>query len=393
MIVFENDGEIDARLISSFGVNVKESENPIGFFGTGLKYALAVLLRTEHKVVLQSGTTQHTFSLSDATIRGKRFDFVALDGSPLGFTTELGKTWEVWMAYRELACNAMDEGGVACHMTREPAPVEGKTRVIVCGGAFESVHADRHLYLLDGKPDFKLDQMEIQRRPSHAYFYRGVRIQGFGAQSLYTYNDLQKLDLTEDRTAKSQWEPMYRIARAVSKADDAAFIRDVLLANENTMEHDLDYDGWSFTVSDTFLSVVGDLVLNHVKDINESAFAVWKKKTAQTTKPTEITPSIVQQKTLSKAVAFCAKIGFHIDSYPVKLVESLGEGVLGLAHEQTIFIAERAFELGGTKQVASTLIEEYIHLKRGYADCTREMQSYLFDKVVSLGEELTGEPL
>ena len=46
MIVFENPGEIDIRSISTFGVSVKEGDNPIGFFGTGLKYAIVVLLRT-----------------------------------------------------------------------------------------------------------------------------------------------------------------------------------------------------------------------------------------------------------------------------------------------------------------------------------------------------------
>ena len=37
MIVFENPGEIDVAAISTFGVSVKETDNPIGFFGTGLK--------------------------------------------------------------------------------------------------------------------------------------------------------------------------------------------------------------------------------------------------------------------------------------------------------------------------------------------------------------------
>jgi len=47
MITFENDGEIDLRAISQFGINVKTGDSPIGFFGTGLKYALAVLMREE----------------------------------------------------------------------------------------------------------------------------------------------------------------------------------------------------------------------------------------------------------------------------------------------------------------------------------------------------------
>src|ERR1700733_12022356 len=50
MIVFENYGEIEIDAITTFGVSVKEGPNPIGFFGTGLKYAVAVLLRHGCKV-------------------------------------------------------------------------------------------------------------------------------------------------------------------------------------------------------------------------------------------------------------------------------------------------------------------------------------------------------
>lgn len=43
--------------------------------------------------------------------------------------------------------------------------------------------------------------------------------------------------------------------------------------------------------------------------------------------------------------------------------------------------------------LASTLIEEYLHLRHGWHDLTRELQNFLFDKLVSLGEEIAGEPL
>lgn len=55
MILFQNPGEIDLLSIASFGVSVKEGENPIGFFGTGLKYAIAVLLRTGHRITVMTG--------------------------------------------------------------------------------------------------------------------------------------------------------------------------------------------------------------------------------------------------------------------------------------------------------------------------------------------------
>ena len=57
MVVFENTGEIDILSISSFGVSVKEGDSPIGFFGTGLKYAIAVLLRHNQKITAYCGLT------------------------------------------------------------------------------------------------------------------------------------------------------------------------------------------------------------------------------------------------------------------------------------------------------------------------------------------------
>src|ERR1700676_3943518 len=95
-VVFENPGEIDAAAIATFGVSVKESDNPIGFFGTGLKYALAILLRTGHKVSIQSGERAHAFSLQEVTIRSFPFSVVCMDGAPMGFTDAVGKTWVVW---------------------------------------------------------------------------------------------------------------------------------------------------------------------------------------------------------------------------------------------------------------------------------------------------------
>ena len=69
------------------------------------------------------------------------------------------------------------------------------------------------------------------------------------------------------------------------------------------------------------------------------------------------------------------------------------DGTLGLAHDDTIWLSERAFEIGGSKQLAATLIEEFLHLRHGWQDCTRELQNYLLEKLVSLGEELQGAPL
>ena len=44
-VSFKSNGLIDPLCITTIGVSVNESENPIGFFGTGLKYAIAIRQR------------------------------------------------------------------------------------------------------------------------------------------------------------------------------------------------------------------------------------------------------------------------------------------------------------------------------------------------------------
>lgn len=399
MIVFENPGEIDIRSISTFGVSVKEGDNPIGFFGTGLKYAIAVLLRTGHRITIMSGEDVVQFGIDKTVVRGQEFDFVTMkvnDGSatPIGFTTELGKQWELWMAYREIACNCKDEGGQGRHEHYMVDPEPGKTLLIVQGDAFESVFAQSHRFILEDQPMFKTGTLEVRNRPGGSFFYRGVRVAELRANALFTYNELSKMELTEDRTVKDQWTIGHRIATGVLRATDKPFIRAVITADSESLEGRLDFHGWGVPATAEFLEIVGDCVADRAIKVNASALKVWQDSTKQEFAPREITLTHVQQKSMDKALEFCERIGFKIlGAYPISVVESLGDGYLGMAKDQKIYIAERVLHLGGTKQLASTLIEEYLHLRHGWADMTRELQSFLFDKLVSLGEELTGEPL
>jgi hypothetical protein len=399
MIVFENAGEIDVLAISTFGVSAKEGDSPIGFFGTGLKYAIAVLLREGVSITIYSGRDVIEFDVLADNMRGKKFDFVrmSVDGGnpqPIGFTTELGKQWEMWMAYREIACNCKDENGRTYRANDWPAPETGKTKIIVKGASFEEVHAKSHFYILEDQPQFTIDDIEVRSRPGTGFYYRGVRVHEFGQSGLFTYNDLSTVELTEDRTVKDQYVPAYHVARAILQSSDRLFLRQVLIADENTFEGHLDFHGWGVSPSAEFLSVTGDCMADRMLKVNRTAMKVWKDATKKNFTPREINLTAVQRMSLERALDFCERIGFQIrGSYPIKFVESLGEGGLGLAQDETIFIAERVLHMGGTKQLASTLIEEYVHLRHGWKDMTRELQTFLFDKLVSVGEELVGSPL
>lgn len=394
MIVFENPGEIDVAAISTFGVSVKEGDSPIGFFGTGLKYALAILLRNRHKVSILSGINRFDFATATTVIRGEQFDVVQMNDQKLGFTTQVGKTWEMWMAYRELYCNARDEHGSSYVSQNFPQAVSGHTFVVVHGAGIEAAHAERSQFFLEDKPDFVVDTMELRDRESVSFFYRGVKVSPTYRKAMLTYNESLKMDLTEDRTVKNAYEVSYRAARALVKLKNIGVIRRVLTAPKDSFEGALDFHGWGLSPSEEFLNVIGELVNDGISNVNDTARKLWEDKRGADFTPRELRLTPVQVRTLDRALDFCGQIGFPIrGAYPISVVESLGKDTLGLAKDGCIYVAERAFQVGGAKQVSATLIEEFAHLRYGYKDCTREMQNWLFEKMVSIGEELVGEPV
>lgn len=397
-VIFENPGEIDPVMIRTFGVSVKEGDNPIGFFGTGLKYALAILLRTGHEISIQTGERTLAFGRTEHIIRSQPFNLITMDGDPLGFTDAVGKTWEVWMAYRELYCNCKDEGGTVFVADDLPEAKPGFTRVVVKGDEFRTQHENRSIFILIGEPFLKLDGCEVHQGESRGVFYRGMLVHRFpNAQvSRFTYNMTRHVDLTEDRTAKHPSFLPMQLAADILGAEDETFIRELLALDNKYFEHHFDFrDAGVWGVAKpgvAFLNTVETLARDRAARTNVSAMVRYKQ-----VKRAELTPDTtqlrgVEAEILERAVAFAKKLGFNVEQYPLVVTDTLGAGILGMAEGERIYISRRAFMMG-TKTVAGTLIEEHIHLKHGLGDETRDMQNFLIDRLVSLGEEMQGTPL
>ena len=111
MISLKNPGLLEIDLITTMGAHVKESDSYLGRFGTGMKYAIAVLLRDNIDFDLYIGENRYEFYTESVTLRGKEFKKCFMrgpaDSVPLGFTTDLGRDWKPWMAYRELFTNCV----------------------------------------------------------------------------------------------------------------------------------------------------------------------------------------------------------------------------------------------------------------------------------------------
>ena len=388
MIVFTNKGTLDKRSITTFGVSSKENESAIGYFGTGLKYAIAILLREGCRITIYTGGEKLEFTSRKERIRVNDFEIVLMNNAPMAFTTELGKKWSLWQAFRELYCNAIDEGGYVSSSSK-PCDANGDTVIVVQGEAFDAVYESRDDFILSSPKLLSLAHMDVHEGSSKSLFYRGIKVHSTDVRSLFTYNWTVAVDLTEDRSVKYIGFEINRIMRSYLICDDYDILASALHAPKDTFEGGIDYAG---IPGPTFLAVCEAASSRFDTTLNQSAMALAKNWLTRSLEHHTYKPNPLETQMLLKARDFCNFIGYDTSEYQVHCCKILGENVLGIAYKGGIYLSERVF-LQGTKQVAVTLLEEFFHLKYNLQDETYPMQTFLFDVIGQLGEKLKGEPL
>lgn len=253
IIVHETPGLLDTRSFTTFGINAKpNAKSPIGMFGTGLKYSIAVLMRHALRVTVWIGTCPYEFFTEKSEFRGKDFLSVRMrrqrgvtrrwHTEDLPYTTELGRGWELWMALREMHANTLDENGSTFEYITDSAPrgVEGRTRIIVEGDAYTNEFKNLDRIFLPGER--VKDDYEILPAKSRYAYYRGMRVAELQRGSLLTYCVNASLTLTEDRTLQAQYMWDWHVRRALMGCADEQVLRCVLGAGDDTYEGNIAWD-------------------------------------------------------------------------------------------------------------------------------------------------------
>lgn len=275
-VVFSTPGLIPIEAFTVFGMNAKpNSKNPFGFFGTGLKIAIAVCLRMDQEVVIWRGKDKYTFYTKKEDFRGKEFrkirmkretwhvgDIFRKSYHELPFTTELGKHWELWQAFREFQTNTMDENGSTYLGDHQEVyalqrALEDNTCITVTGSKFVDEFHDRaRNFLPDGLTVREGDEsLQVIDRPSKHVYYRGVRVWDLKEEAQYTYNFLRTIDLTEDRTAKYPFLLESWICEHIMQSEDESFLeKTVSNPLSGRWERSLSYNYTSVTPSSSFRS-------------------------------------------------------------------------------------------------------------------------------------------
>lgn len=236
MIIFHNPGVIDLEAIRLMGASVKKPGS-FGRFGTGLKYAIASVLRGGGSLELYIDRQRYTFETRTAKVKEEDFEEVLLveqaEEGPLtpielGFTTQLGKDWKPWMVLRELGCNARDEGGDLTLWEDENWGPSGEgTEFTLVWPELEDEWESSldELFLPTGlEPLEELEGVRIYPGPGKHVYHRGVRIMELPKESAFRYDIVEKVDLTEDRTARYSFIVEEHVRRAVLSSEDPGIV-------------------------------------------------------------------------------------------------------------------------------------------------------------------------
>ncbi len=368
MIIFRNPGLIPLTAIRLMGASVK-TEGAFGRFGTGLKYAIATIMRGGGSIRIWRGPEEYSFTTQEVELKDTAFQEVQLfhhdtpgHPVPLGFTTELGRDWAPWMVLRELACNARDEGGDFFRPTPEQ-PIDLNTAnwpqedtcIVVDWPELEAeLDANEHcVFAPEVDALTELHGVRVLPGPSSFLYHRGVRVWKLPKPAIFTYDITSHLDLTEDRTVKYSFIAVAAVRNMflrMTTQEEVPLLTAAVSAKKGTWEAGFDWKGeeWGTTEPgplwlETAAAVRNSHELGH--NLADSARDVllkhqaFRKHEAATWMDRE-----GANENLSDAAEVLEELGFKLDPINVFITDELPGAALSAVSNGSIFITQTLLE-------------------------------------------------
>lgn len=430
-IKITSKGEIDERAFSLLGASSKrDDKTKIGYFGSGLKFSLAFMLRKEIKFRVFSGYREILFTTAEEIFREKSFKRILVNGKETSLTTDTASDWTHWSIIREIFSNAIDEGEASIKLLKNKKieqlkPIEDFTTFYIeCNEDFNEIIENWDLYFSENRSDIsyqndKNDKLFCGGEKLLVY-RKGIRCHyDANSKSLFHY-DLNNIEINESRTISSEWSFKYNLVGFFRKNDNPDVIHKILYNINKYWEKTLSWDNYShIQFSDTWKSKIGDNYLipyenagfweDDIKEMKSnyiilpnSLIEALKAQFGDSIKVigddavnkgkgdkkilTELSKR--EQYLLDEAVDFLKKADYKIE-FPIKVARFVRPEILGLAENETIFISDKCFTMG-KREIINTIIEENQHLKTGHADETRAMQTDLINLFIGEMEQRLG---
>lgn len=411
---FKNKGEVPINAFKLLGASSKRGDaTKIGYFGTGLKYALAVLLRESINFKVFSGTNEIVIGTRKTNFLDQKVTVITVNGEKTSITIEAGINWEPWFAIREIYSNNLDEDGTM-KLSSEVQPEHGYTKIYIeQGEALKDLTDNWSNYFSNNRTViFESDKHNVLHKAgdeSFTVFRKGIRAYRNRQKSLFDY-DVKTLQINESRVAEHDFEARQRSAEALALCTDEDALRHFGHASDDFIEKDPLF--WSYIFDDTFGGKFSDTWLKVFKDkrIVPQEYGGFYGLTSNTvTLPEKLCKHLYDQfkdelqiigttkeaymivdedvEFLRPAMEKLEKVGFGHPLDRVKIAKFKDDDILGLADNGLVLISEKIKSPTYQGMTLSVLFEEVAHTKSGYSDNTRQFQDYIINLACALVEE------
>lgn len=406
---FVNEGEVPVNAFKLLGASTKRGvDGKIGYFGSGLKYSLAVLLREGVSFRIFSGEKEIKVGTRKTKFAEKNIDVITINGEKTSITLDAGVDWELWFALREIYSNTLDENGKMYARTENsPQPESGRTKIFICiDDALKEIMDNWSEYFSNTrKPLFENDCYRILEKNnsnSLTIFRRGIRAYTNRKESIFDY-DIDKLEINESRVAKYDFRARQSCAEALACCDNEEVIKKFIIAN-NDKYTEKEGDFWTYlfdswdshhSFSDTWLKILEDkrivpyeyggfygITSNTVLLPEKLCKHLYKKfgdklQVLGLSKEQYIILEKKSTKLIEPYMRRLDKVGFGFPMKDVRWARFKDKNVLGQFDKGLVLISEQLSSPISETDLLKVLFEEVAHAKSGYSDNTRHFQDYL----------------
>lgn len=404
-----NKGEMDPQSLTLLGASSKRGEEgKIGMFGSGNKYAIAYLLRSQIGLTIYSGESQIVVHTETENFREKSFDVIYINNQKTSITTDSGPQWELWKAIREIYSNAIDEGLLTMEVVSEVAPAKNETHFYIeyCEAVVE-LHQDFSKYFAIEKNElFVGGNGKIYKKDYEegVIFRKGIRC-GKESGMLFEY-DMDVIDITEDRVLKSTSQCFKEIIQLIYKCTNTNVVSRILRGDAKECFETSLFSRiytWNMPSLETMSDTWRECLYGKKICFNQASMLMTTEDYASCIAlPMEffdvmrgrfgdeiVHPALIQNgkvsmkykranldglqsQLLKEVLDFFKECQYEIP-YPIDIVKFASAKTHGMAENGKILLSIDAFTRG-KDWIANVIVEELIHLKYEVVDETRSFQ-------------------
>lgn len=414
----QSSGEIEINAFTLVGASSKRDDaTKIGYYGSGLKYSIAAMLRNERPFKVFAGEKEIVFSTKKSTFRDEDYDVICVDEKETSLTVGMGgKDWDLPFApIREIYSNALDEDEDALLIQETELKGDaGKTTFyIYMDESVKHFYQNKNQYFCGSNPDvmFSNDEGTIYQKTSSD----GVRLFRKGilsyhheqTQSIFDYNS-NHFDINESRVISSLYIASRQVSRILKTCTNEIVIKQLMEhlagADKGKFEHEIEFD-IADKFSENWLNVCRDIkfvptTLLLFLEPNDYAGRVIMPSSLLTplsrqfpeldilglTSKKDISfvpvsqPSQILVDKVIEAVSILNKTRYvyRLIDPVISYVKFMSHETLGQAYEGNILLSIK-LDTFDVSAIAKIIIEENEHNKTGFRDKTRAFQDHLFD--------------